>query len=154
MDRLGSLKLRQLEAKLEHLRPLASLSVPREGWVRSIREVLGLTARQLADRLDLTQSAVSQLERAEKEGRITLNTLRSVAEAINCDLVYALVPRRSLESIIRNRARYVAEQRMEKVWHSMALEAQETSLEEKQRQISDLTEELLSGDLRDLWRDE
>lgn len=154
MDRLESLRLRQLQSKLNRLSSLTELQIPRGGWVRSIREALGLTSVQLAKRLGLTQPAISQLEKAEQEGRITLNTLRDVADALHCDLVYGLVPRDGLEAILQRRARHVAEQRMEEVWHSMMLEGQQSSAEEKERQIEDLTQELLSGKLRDLWREE
>ncbi|MGH7557995.1 MAG: mobile mystery protein A [Gemmatimonadota bacterium] len=154
MDRLQALRLRQLQTRLDRLVPLAEMQRPREGWVRFIRETLGLTAAQLANRLGLSQPAVSQLEKAEQEGRITLNTLREAASALHCNLVYGLIPRDDLESVLQRRARQVAEQRMERVWHSMMLEGQEVSAEEKDRQIEDLTRELLAGNPRDLWREE
>lgn len=152
MDRLDSLRIRQLGSRLKPFSRLTSSAVPREGWIRSIREALGLTAQGLSERMGVTRPAITQLERAEQQGRITLNKLREVAEALDSKLVYALVPTESLEAILALRARTVAQERMERVWHSMLLEGQEISSEEKERQIADLSRELLSGNPRDLWR--
>lgn len=154
MDRLDSLKLRQLSSKLSQIRQLAQVPVPRGGWIRTLREALGLTALELSERAGVTRPAITQLEKAEQEGRITLNKLREVANVLDCMLVYALVPKESLDAILTRRARTVAEKRMERVWHSMLLEGQEISSEEKERQINDLVSELLSGTPRELWRDE
>lgn len=154
MDRLDSLRIRQLSSRLSQIRPLAQVPVPRGGWIRTLREALGLTALELSERAGVTRPAITQLEKAEQEGRITLNKLREVADALDCMLVYALVPRESLDAMLTRRARTVAEKRMERVWHSMLLEGQEISSEEKERQITDLVSELLSGTPRELWRDE
>src|SRR5258708_31843015 len=69
------------------------------GWVRSIRSALGMTGRQLGRRIGVSQNAISEAERAETEGRITLNTLRKLADGLNCELVYALVPRIELDTV-------------------------------------------------------
>jgi predicted DNA-binding mobile mystery protein A len=67
-----------------------------------------MSSRQLAARLGLSQPAVSQLERSEVAGRIQLNSLRRAAAALDCEFVYALVPRTSLEETLDNRARALA----------------------------------------------
>jgi predicted DNA-binding mobile mystery protein A len=69
-------------------------SVPKEGWVRTVRKALGMSGAQLAGRLGLSRNRISVLERKEVESEITLNQLRDLAEQLNCDLTYALVPRR------------------------------------------------------------
>ncbi|MGH7570850.1 MAG: mobile mystery protein A [Gemmatimonadota bacterium] len=148
------MKIRQLDSRLSELSKLARIQVPAAGWIRTLRGALGLTALELSERTGVSRPAISQLEKAEQEGRITLNKLRGVAEALDCKLVYALVPRDGLEAIRARRARTVAEARMERVWHSMMLEGQEISSEEKESQIADLTKELLSRNPRDLWRNE
>ncbi len=81
---------------------------PDGGWIREIRESLGMTTRQLAARMRQSQSAVSQLERSEVTDRVQLGSLRRAADALDCDLVYAFVPRTSLEATVRTRARVLA----------------------------------------------
>ncbi|MGH7543785.1 MAG: mobile mystery protein A [Gemmatimonadota bacterium] len=149
-----ALKTRQLSTRLSQLVPLASVQVPRAGWIRTIRQALGLTAQDLSERIGVTRPAITHLEKAEQEGRITLNKLREVARALDCTLLYALVPNESIETVLDRRARIIAEKRMGRVWHSMLLEGQEISEEEKERQITDLVSELRSRSPRDLWRDE
>jgi len=81
---------------------------PAEGWIREIRDALGMTTRELASRMSLSQSAVTQLERSEVTGRAQLDSLRKAADALDCNLVYALVPRTSLEDTVLTRARSLA----------------------------------------------
>jgi len=81
---------------------------PERGWVREIREALGMTSRQLAARMGCSQPAVVQLERSERKGGIRLETLERCAAALDCDLVYGLVPRTSLDDTVRTRARDLA----------------------------------------------
>ena len=88
------------------LRPLVHR--PERGWVREIREALGMTSRQLAARMGCSQPAVIQLEQSERTLGIRLETLQRCAAALDCDLVYGLVPRTSLDSTMRARARVVA----------------------------------------------
>ncbi len=81
---------------------------PARGWIRAIRDALGMSSRQLATRMGQSQPAVSQLEHSEVDDRITLATLRRAADALECDLVYALVPRTTLDDTVRRRARSLA----------------------------------------------
>jgi predicted DNA-binding mobile mystery protein A len=97
---------------------------PHGGWIRAIRDALGMTAEDLADRMGLTQSAVTRLEKSERSGRIQLDTLQRAAHALECDLVYALVPRRNLDEMVAERARELALERLGRVEHTMALESQ------------------------------
>jgi predicted DNA-binding mobile mystery protein A len=144
-----TLKLRQLSTKLGQMASLRDLSTPAKGWISEIRRALGMSTRQLAQRLDMSQPAVSQAEKAEVEGRITLGTLGEAAVALDCELVYALVPRVSLEEIRERQARRIATRRVETVAHSMRLERQAVSEEETVKQIEDLARELLAS--RRLW---
>ncbi|MSX94645.1 MAG: helix-turn-helix domain-containing protein, partial [Actinobacteria bacterium] len=68
----------------------SALAAPRMGWIRAIRDALGLSTRQLADRLDVSGPAVTGLEASERAGTIQLDTLRRVAAAMECEVVYAL----------------------------------------------------------------
>jgi predicted DNA-binding mobile mystery protein A len=124
---------------------------PVRGWIRAIRESLGMSAADLAARLGTTRQAVAQLERSEADGSIRLESLRRAAEALDCTLVYALVPSDSLEEIVDRRAHDVALQEAERVRHTMLLEDQlvDESLD-KERHVDELAEELKNS--RRLWR--
>jgi len=100
------------------------LARPNQGWVRAIRQALGMTAAQLGRRMGITQASLSGLEASEISGSIRLATLRKAAQALNCTLVYALVPNTSLEDIVREQARKVADEQLRPVEHSMSLENQ------------------------------
>ena len=97
---------------------------PVRGWIRAVRVALGMTAQQLGNRLGVKQPTIVALEQSEAKGTIELATLRRVAEALDCTLVYALVPRRPLEDTVRERARAFLRKRRASVEHSMLLEDQ------------------------------
>jgi predicted DNA-binding mobile mystery protein A len=85
-----------LDAHFDEWQHLRALSRPERGWVRAVREALGMSAAALADRLNITGGAVTRLEQSEAADRVQLDTLRRAADALGCDLVYLLVPRRPL----------------------------------------------------------
>jgi predicted DNA-binding mobile mystery protein A len=98
---------------------------PRLGWVRAVRDALGMSTRQLASRMGLTQPTVVQLEQSEANGTIQLATLRRAADALDCELVYAIVPRSgSLEQTVLAHARRRAGAVVRAVDRSMELEDQ------------------------------
>jgi predicted DNA-binding mobile mystery protein A len=120
-----NLLLNQLDRRLEPYRAARKLSRPAKGWIRAIRQALGVSSGELARRLGTSRQLPLQLEKAEAEDRITLKSLRAMAHALDCELVYALVPRAdSLHALIEDRARAEAKQRVLGVEHSMALESQ------------------------------
>src|SRR5271156_123446 len=106
--RLASQSRQGLEARFEDIRPIARFKPPVRGWIKAIREALGMSSAQLAKRLKIKQPTVAAMEQSELKGTIQLATLRRIAEAMNCTLVYALVPNDSLETIVREQARKVA----------------------------------------------
>ncbi len=107
-------------ASVEHL-----TARPRMGWVRAVRDALGMSTRQLAARMGVAQATVVQLERSEANGTVQLATLRRAADALNCDVVYALVPRDgSLERTVQEQARRRASALVKAVDRSMELEGQ------------------------------
>ncbi|MDQ3544671.1 MAG: mobile mystery protein A [Actinomycetota bacterium] len=107
-------------ASVEHLK-----ARPRMGWVRAVRDALGMSTRQLAARMGVAQATVVQLERSEANGTVQLATLRRAADALNCDVVYALVPRDgSLERTVQEQARRRASALVKAVDRSMELEDQ------------------------------
>lgn len=149
---LSELKLRQLDAALQRWRRADLPPRPSTGWIKAVREGLGMAAAHLAARLGVATSTVTRLERSEADDTISLATLRRAAEALGCELHYALVPKESLADTLENRAMAVARQQMAAVGHTMALEAQATSTEAVEAQTRSLAESLLKGSRRALWR--
>ncbi len=120
-----NLRLKQLDRALEPYRAAREVPRPSRGWMRSIRQALGVSSGELARRLGTSRQLPLQLEKGEAEDRITLKSLRAAANALDCDLVYALVPRAgSMQELIESRARTEAKNRVVGVEHSMALEDQ------------------------------
>jgi predicted DNA-binding mobile mystery protein A len=120
-----NLRLKQLDRRLEPYQAASKVTRPAKGWIRSIRQALGISSGELARRLGTSRQLPLQLEKGEAEDRITLKSLRAVAHALDCELVYALVPKEgALETLLEDRARAEAKQRVLQVEHSMALEDQ------------------------------
>ena len=149
----SKLKLCQLDATLARSRAAELPVRPPSGWLKAIREALGMTATQLARRLSVVTSTVTRLETSEADDNISLATLRRAAEALDCELRYVLVPRQSLADTLATRANQLARERMAGVAHSMALEAQATSNETVANQTRALADSLLQGPRRELWRE-
>jgi predicted DNA-binding mobile mystery protein A len=103
---------------------VARFTVPHSGWVRAVREALGMSAGDLAARLGVAESTVLRLEASERAQTAQLSSLRRAADALDCDLVYALVPRRPLEETVQAQARRQAARSFDPVRHTMMLEDQ------------------------------
>jgi predicted DNA-binding mobile mystery protein A len=138
------------------LAPYRAAAQPRppKGWVRAIRDALGMTSRQLAARMGLAQSTVTALEQGEAAETITLKTLRQAAEALDCQLIYALVPRTTLDERVRARARELAEEQLAHVNHTMRLENQALGEGELADELNRLVETFLEGRASRLWKNE
>jgi predicted DNA-binding mobile mystery protein A len=122
------LRLAQLDRQLGLLGQVQALSKPQNGWLRAVREALGITIRQVARTLHKTPQTVASFEKSEAADRITLQTLRQYAEALDCQLVYAIVPKTgSLKTLAEAKTRRDVEKDVLAVEHSMALENQATS---------------------------
>jgi predicted DNA-binding mobile mystery protein A len=150
---LATLARWSLDTELKPLRTMAPLIRPQSGWIRAIRESIGMTTGQFAKRLGVAQPRVAALERAEANEVVTLKSLRQAAEALDCVLVYALVPKTTLQDMVKNRARHVAETQLARTDHTMRLENQGVSRRRQERAREDLAAELMRSDRR-LWADE
>lgn len=148
---LNSLVLRQLDETLGQWRALPHTR-PTGGWLRAVRQALGMTTRQLAKLVGVTQAAVVDVERTEAKGDVTLATLQRYAAALDCELSYVLIPRRPLQETIEERADRIARDEVSRVRHSMALEDQLTSKNHLEREVAELRNKLLGGKRSRLWR--
>ena len=136
------LRISQLERALTPFLAAKDTPRPPKGWIRAMREVTGITIRDLAKKLHKAPSVAGHLEGSEAEYRITLASLRAAADALGCQLVYALVPKSgSIQELAEESARSKAAENVRAVEHSMALEDQAVGgIEEK---IDEETKRLL-----------
>jgi predicted DNA-binding mobile mystery protein A len=130
-----------LDEALGYFRESMRSLKPSAGWVRTIRESLGMSAEQLARRIGVSRATIVTLERSEARGRITLASLEKLSRGLGCRVVYALVPEMgaSLADMKRARARKVAR-------------GQLASREADRSELERLTDQLLAGSPRKLWR--
>lgn len=144
---------KNLDRRLAPLRA-EPLIAPPSGWIKAIREALGMTAEQLARRMGVVQSRVSTLEKAERTGAPSLKTLREAAEAMDCVLVYAIVPRTSLDEILRDQASKKADVELARHHHTMRLENQAMDKRDLAAERERLVADMLAGSLRRVWDEE
>lgn len=124
---------------------------PKKGWIRTIRGALGMSAKQLGARAGMSQAAVAQIEVSEAQGKASLLTLRKMAKALDCTLVYGLVPNTTLEDTLKRRATEIAKRRLQKTAHSMSLEKQAVPNDQTQKQIDLLVDDLLVNRYKWFW---
>ncbi|MDO9164480.1 MAG: mobile mystery protein A [Rhodoferax sp.] len=146
------LRVEQLQAALKAYEILLTKRAPSRGWLKEIREALGRTERQQAERLGISGSTLHKSEQSEAEERISLGQLRKLADGLDCELVYALVPRRPLPEVVQGRATQLAKEEVLGVAHTMGLEDQRPTDERIQKQVARRAEELLRGKWANLWR--
>jgi len=145
---------RQLDKRLSLLQNSEMFARPPRGWLKAIREALGMTTAQMGKRLGVVQSRVVAIEQAEAKSTITLNSLEKAAQALDCRLVYALVPRKPLDELVSERAERLAKQRLKSTSHSMALEAQSVDTADEKEQLNRAVRRLLEKAGSDLWEED
>ena len=141
----------RLEERLSALKPEDRFMPPPKGWVRAIRNAIGMSGVQLASRLEVRPQTVDAIEKSEANGSIQLKTLRRAAEAMDCTLVYALVPNTSLGDSVAQRARKIAMRDLQRVAHTMKLEAQGTGEADMDARIEAYIRDVIKD--RDLWNE-
>ena len=139
--RLAGQSRAQLDGRFEAFGPAKRYSPPARGWIKAVREALGMTTAQLAKRLRMKQPSIVAIEQSEARGTIELATLRRVAEAFDCTVVYALVPNKPLEAALRDRARAFLRRRRGPVEHSMLLEDQQVTGTDSEARLDEIVRE-------------
>lgn len=138
-----------LDVKLTEIKQIKAFIRPPKGWIKAIRNALGLTTTQLAKKLGVVQSRVFSIEKDEVLGNLKLKTLENVAQALDCQLVYALVPNKKLETMAYEQAEKKAKKMLNKVEHNMKLENQGAKITDKE--LEALIKEFLKGSQSRLW---
>lgn len=148
---LSIIQLRQLDDRLSKVREVGAIDPPSDGWIRTLRQALGMTSEQLATRMGVTRQAVLQLEGAEQNRTATWTSMRRAADAMDCDVVYAFVPRGSLSQVLMRQGRKQAERHIGRVSHSMRLDSHVVGPAEHERQVEELASQLALERSRALW---
>ena len=153
---MNPLKLvrQQLDAQFKAWQVVRKRQEPKDGWLKTIRTALGMTTYQLAERMGVNQSRVMKLEASVRDHTIKLQTLERVADALECDLVFALVPKTSLGDMVTAQAKRLAKKRIGYVSHSMGLEQQSVDQRALKEDVEALTTQLLNGPANKLWSQE
>lgn len=147
------LQRRQLEKIFSEIRRMdIPLATPQKGWMNAIRTALGMPLSTIAKRLGQTPQGVKELELREAEGTVTLGALRRAADAIDCRLVYVLLPNTPLETMIEREAERIATDMMHSVSMTMALEDQRPTAEAEEDAHQDVIEKLKSNP-RMIWKE-
>jgi len=145
----SKLMLRQVSAKLEILRAIKKSATGIPSWTQYIRKALGMSVQQLASRARLAATTVYKIEQSEKNNQLTMQTLQTIAEAMDCDFVYAFVPHRPIEEMIDTQARKRAKTVAKQANLQMEFEDQAVSSKENKLQYEELVENLKSS--KTLW---
>lgn len=147
---MNKFKYMQLQMLDDHLSRVNVCDRPSGGWIRAVRTSIGMSVRQMAERMGITQQSAAHLEKNEADDVIKLKSLRKAAEALDCSLVYALVPKEGgLRDIVRKQALRKAHDIVDPVDHSMMLEAQDVG--DKQEKILQIADELARNPGLKLW---
>lgn len=146
------LQIEQLDTKFRSFTSLASITAPPVGWVKVIRLALGMTLKQLANRLSITKQSTQEIEKREKEGTITIKSLREVAKALDMELVYGFVPKDgSIDALIERKAKVLATKIVSRTSNSMQLEDQANSKKRIQKAINERATLLKNEMPKILW---
>jgi predicted DNA-binding mobile mystery protein A len=143
-----------IEKKIRPWLAIRTDQMPRSGWIKAVRGALGMNTRQLAERVGVGQSNITRIEEREPSGKVTLERLAKTARAMNCKLIYAIVPNdrfADLEAIIDERAKDLAEQLVQTAEHSMRLEKQGASNDDLAKEVDSLAHQLKSKVDSRIW---
>ena len=139
-------QIRALDKKTKDLKSNLNIISHNSSWINTVREAIGMTAIQLANRLGITQPRISKMEMNEEN--LKISTMKKIAQALNCDFVYYFKPQNSFQEIVENQARKKAIEILQQVNLNMALENQSIVTDEV---IEDLVQELIYKDTKKIW---
>ena len=146
------LRRTQLDRFFKDHKSTLQIRRPKQGWVREIRQALGMTLQDLGLRLGVIKQRIERIEKDEVNGKVTLHTLQQTAEALNCDFVYFFVPREGLQKSLETQARKDAREIVRSTEYTMQLEEQGTSGLSQSQLLESLVQELLIKQDRRIWK--
>lgn len=147
------LMIDQLDRKFKAIQSVSkSIAIPQNGWINTLRKILNISLKQLGNRLKVSSQNINQFEQREKDGSISIQKLKDVAEALDMEFVYAFIPRDgSLKKLIEKRANQVAKEIVMRTSHTMKLEDQENTEERLKKAIKDRAEKIKNELPKYLW---
>jgi predicted DNA-binding mobile mystery protein A len=144
--------MEQLDAKILQLKKVENLVIPSSGWVYSIRKALGMSMRQLGNRMGITPQSVKEIEEREQNETISIKVLRQFGKSLNLKLIYGFIPQSgNLEDIIEKRAYELAMEIVNRTSISMKLEDQENNPVRIQKAIKEKANEIKTEMPKYLW---
>lgn len=147
-----SLQIQQLNGKMLAFASLQKVAPPPTGWIKAIRNAIGMSMLQLGKRLSITKQSVQDIERREKDGSISIKALREAARALDMQLIYGFVPNDgSLEALIDRKAKELATQIVQRTSNSMKLEDQENSKQRIEKAIEERATIIKNEMPKTLW---
>jgi predicted DNA-binding mobile mystery protein A len=150
MKNTRKLQIEQLDRKMASL--AAFPEAPAQGWIHGIRTALKMSFRQMGNRLGITAQSAQEIEVRERNGNITLASLREVAQALDMKLVYGFVPaERTVAHMVDKQALRVARKIVMRTDTTMKLEDQGVRKEQLEHDIRELADELKREMPRYLW---
>ena len=150
--RNDKLQFQQLNEKMDQLTGLQHVIVPPIGWIRAIRNGIGMSMEQLGRKLSITKQGVMDIEKREKEGAITIKSMQEIAKAMDTQFVYGFVPKAgSLEQMIETRALEIAKTIVQRTSTTMKLEDQVNSKERIENAIKERATEIINKTPKILW---
>jgi predicted DNA-binding mobile mystery protein A len=152
-NKLSKPKRRILDQKLSQYSKI-NFNLPKNGWIKAVREALGMTTAQLGERMKVAASNITILENREITKTTSLETMERAAKAMGYKFIYALIPDTTLEEVVQIQARKSARALIQEIHHHMKLEKQRVNAEIEKEQIQDLADEILTKMDSRLWRKE
>jgi predicted DNA-binding mobile mystery protein A len=149
--KISKLTIMQLDKQLSSIKPTLNFARPICGWIKTIRNALGMTSHQFAKRIGISQARVSAIEAGEPEDSLTLKTVKEAAAALNCKFVYFLIPEKKFEEIVNEQAIKFIKSNTKLVAHSMKLENQGISSSDSDDFTKILVEEILQKNASKIW---
>lgn len=130
---LDETSLSQIDRRIEALRSVKEKAQVRGGWIKYMRQALGLTMQELATLVKLPASNIAQAQKREVEGKISLELLNKFAQAMDCEVVYSFVPKKDIRTFIHDKAMEKARSTLQNADLHMKLEDQKVSGAEDER---------------------
>ena len=148
----NKLQFQQLNEKMDQLTGLQHVIVPPIGWIKAIRNGIGMSMEQLGKKLSITKQGVMDIEKREKEGAITIKSMQEIAKALDMQFVYGFVPDAgSLDQMIEMRALEIAKTIVQRTSTTMKLEDQANSKERIEKAIKERATEIINKTPKILW---
>jgi predicted DNA-binding mobile mystery protein A len=149
---IKSLQLQQLNSKMLGFAALKQVTIPPTGWIKAIRTALGMSMQQLGNKLSISKQGILDIENREKEGSITIKSLKEIGRVLDMQLVYGFVPNDgSLEALIEKRATELATKIVMRTSNTMKLEDQGNSSQRIEKAITERTAEIKHKMPKILW---